>query len=125
MLTDWTLLAPLELEGHSLMEVYYNPFRTNLYTRSGSKGRPMHNPEIKPQIALSKETYMNRTNEENPTIKYIFRCHDTDLSSHFYEKLLKLKDMMKTETGKQMALKRHQFMEAFLEEFLQEWDGKR
>lgn len=44
--------------------------------------------------------------------------------NHFYEKLLTLKDKMKTETGKMMAQKRHEFMEQYLAQFLAEWDGK-
>ena len=40
-----------------------------------------------------------------------------DSIAHFHEKLLLLKDLMNTETGRAMAETRH----AFLEEFLREW----
>lgn len=45
--------------------------------------------------------------------------------NHFYEKLLTLKERMTTEAGRRMAEGRHRFMEAFLEQFFAEWQGKR
>jgi uncharacterized protein len=43
---------------------------------------------------------------------------------HFYDKLLKLKDMMNTKEGKRIAIKRHQFLIDYLDEFYKEWDVK-
>ena len=45
--------------------------------------------------------------------------------NHFYEKLLRLRDLMNTETARQIAQERHRFMEAYLEEFFAEWRGER
>jgi uncharacterized protein len=45
--------------------------------------------------------------------------------NHFYEKLLRLKDMMNTTTGKKMAVQRHTFMQDFLNQFYKEWEGKK
>jgi len=41
---------------------------------------------------------------------------------HFYEKLLKLKDLMNTETGKRVAERRHEYMEEFLSQFYTEFN---
>ena len=42
---------------------------------------------------------------------------------HFHDKLLKLASMMHTAKAKQLAMSRHAFMERFLEQFHEEWDG--
>lgn len=47
----------------------------------------------------------------------------TDAISHFYDKLLKLKNLMNTSTGKVLAEERHQFLKAYLEQFYNEWNG--
>jgi uncharacterized protein len=41
---------------------------------------------------------------------------------HFYDKLLKLKDMMNTVTGRKIAEERHLYLEKFLEQFFKEWE---
>ncbi|MEK6479592.1 HD domain-containing protein [Catalinimonas sp. 4WD22] len=78
------------------------------FNYGGYKNREIYNPEIKPNFAMTREEYKQ---SKAPTI------------NHFYEKLLLLKDRMNTPTGKRMAEHRHQFMEAFLDEFYQEWNG--
>ena len=75
------------------------------FTYGGFKDREIYNPNIKPNLNMSKEEYKNTT---APTI------------NHFYEKLLFLKDKMNTQTGKQLALQRHNFMESYLEQFYSE-----
>ena len=46
----------------------------------------------------------------------------TDTVQHFHDKLLLLKDKMNTETAKQMAESRHQFLITFLKELEKELD---
>ena len=59
------------------------------------------------------------------------RMHDperqdrTTTIQHFYDKLLLLKDRMNTETGRQLANQRDEFLRCFLDEFYAEWDGLR
>lgn len=79
------------------------------FAYGGSKNRLIYDPNIKPMEFESLEQVKNA---ENHTI------------NHFYEKLLKLKDLMNTVTGKELAEKRHKFMETFLDEFYNEWDLK-
>ena len=80
------------------------------FAYGGSKGRKIYEPEIKPLVNMSKEEY--RQNQNSTSI------------NHFYEKLLLLKDMMNTETAKRMAEHRQAVMEAYLEEFMTEWEGE-
>ena len=77
------------------------------FTYGGYKNRVLYDPEIKPDLNMSKEAYKN---SEAPTI------------NHFYEKLLRLKDLMKTSTGKELAEQRHQFMQLYLNQFYSEWE---
>lgn len=78
------------------------------FNYGGFKNRQLYNPEIKPNLKMTKEEYKN---SNAPTI------------NHFYEKLLLLKDKMNTQTGKKIALERHQYMERFLDQFYKEWKG--
>jgi uncharacterized protein len=50
--------------------------------------------------------------------------HKTSTIAHFYEKLLKLKDNMNTETGRRLGESRHQIVVDFLDRFFSEWEGK-
>lgn len=64
---------------------------------------------------------------ESPFKRKYFNENKKDVSTihHFYSKLLKLKDNMNTKTGRNLANKRHKFMELFLKEFFDEWRGKK
>lgn len=77
------------------------------FAYGGSKGRQIYDPSINPIEFTSLEQVKNAGNH---TV------------NHFYEKLLKLKDLMNTNTAKEIAEKRHKFMENFLEEFYSEWN---
>ncbi|GAX85131.1 hypothetical protein CEUSTIGMA_g12551.t1 [Chlamydomonas eustigma] len=82
------------------------------FTFGGAFHRILHDPATPPRLELTKELYMKGAGStENTTI------------NHFYEKLLTLKDRMKTKTGKDMAVKRHEFMENYLRQFHAEWDA--
>ncbi|PWG82544.1 HD domain-containing protein [Pararcticibacter amylolyticus] len=80
------------------------------FTYGGYKNRELFNPQIPPNLNMSKEDYKKNT---APTI------------NHFYEKLLLLKDKMNTAAGKRLAEKRHLFMEDFLNQFYAEWNGEK
>jgi len=79
------------------------------FNYGGFKNRKIYDPDIKPDLNMTKEQYKNST---APTI------------NHFYEKLFLLKDKMNTNTGKQMAIKRHEYMEEFIMQFKNEWNGE-
>ena len=79
------------------------------FNYGGFKNRSLYDPSIAPNLDQDKETYKK---SKAPTI------------NHFYEKLLLLKDKMNTETGRKIAEKRHEFMEQYLQQFYDEWNGK-
>jgi uncharacterized protein len=80
------------------------------FNYGGFKDRALYNPEIAPNLNMTKEEYKQST---APTI------------NHFYEKLLLLKDKMNTKTGQQIAQERHHYMEDFLIQFYAEWHGEK
>lgn len=79
------------------------------FAYGGKSGNMIYDPLIKPTDFKSEEEY---------------RTTRTHTINHFYEKLLLLKDLMNTQTGKKLAKKRHQYMLDFLDQFYAEWDGK-
>lgn len=79
------------------------------FNYGGFKNRKLYDPAIEPNLNMTKAEYKKST---TPTI------------NHFYEKLLLLKDKMNTKTGKQIASKRHAYMEGFLTQFFGEWNGE-
>ena len=79
------------------------------FAYGGYKNRPLYDPASAPQLHVSFEEYKNSS---SATI------------NHFYEKLLLLKDMMNTATAKRIAEQRHAYMERFLRQFMDEWEGR-
>lgn len=78
------------------------------FSYGGFKGRELYNPDVKPNLQMTKEEYKKSA---TPTL------------NHFYEKLLLLKGLMNTQTGKALAEQRHAFLETYLHQFYLEWNG--
>lgn len=72
-----------------------------------SRGRPMYDPNILPVENADFEAYKE--------------AGKTSIN-HIYEKILHLKSLMNTKTGKILAEKRHKRVERYLEEFFEEWN---
>jgi len=79
------------------------------FSYGGFKNRAIYNPDIKPDLKMTKAQYKAST---APSI------------NHFYEKLLLLKDKMNTNTGRKIAQARHDFMLQYLDQFYGEWEGE-
>ncbi|RLD70002.1 MAG: phosphohydrolase [Bacteroidetes bacterium] len=75
------------------------------FNYGGYKNRLIYDPSIPLQEYTDSKAYHK---SDAPTI------------NHFYEKLLKLKDLMNTKTGKVIALERHNYMLQFLDTFYRE-----
>ena len=75
------------------------------FSYGGHFSVPMYLPDKKPVMHTSFAQY---------------KKHSATIN-HFYEKLLLLKNRMHTKTAKQVATRRHKFMEFYLKEFFKEW----
>ena len=83
-----------------------------MFSYGWKKRRPIYDPAIKAVPITDKQHYYKNADKSTSF-------------NHFSEKLLLLKDMMHTESGKQIAEPRHRFMEIYMEEFLAEWRGEK
>lgn len=79
------------------------------FAYGGSRGRLMHKPGTVAQEFATEEEY---------------RSHQGTTIQHFDEKLLKLRNLMHTETARKAADRRHAYMEGFLKQFEQEWEAE-
>ena len=68
----------------------------------------MYDPNILPKLEMTETEYRN---------------HVSTTVNHFYEKLFKLKDMMNTKTAMNIAIERHNFMEEYIDRFIDEFNG--
>jgi uncharacterized protein len=83
---------------------------SRVFAYSGWKGQAIYDPNIAVRDNISKEAY---------------RKEKSTAINHFYEKLLKLKDLMNTAYARQLAEERHQVMENFLQQFYLEWEAEK
>lgn len=79
------------------------------FAYGGHAGQPMHDPSL---AAEAHATFADYKTKRTSTI------------NHFHEKLLLLKDRMNTASGRRLAEGRHAFMEQFLKQFDDEWQGR-
>ena len=78
------------------------------FAYGGSRNRLMHDPAVPPKGEMSKDEYHN---------------HESTTINHFHEKLFKLTDLMNTPTAKTIAHQRQTYMQDFVTEFMDEWEG--
>jgi len=79
------------------------------FAYGGYKNRPMYDDGAENRMHASFEEYKS---SKSATV------------NHFYEKLLLLKDKMNTAAAKKIAERRHEIMLRFLEQFMEEWEGR-
>ncbi|MGD6845033.1 HD domain-containing protein [Bacillus infantis] len=79
------------------------------FAYGGMKGHPLYDPALSAREEMTQEEYRNG---KSSTIH------------HFYEKLLKLSNLLNTDTAKEMAKQRDEFMQLYLNEFYREWNGQ-
>jgi len=76
----------------------------------GSRGKLLYDPDYSVSAFTSSEEYKKST---------------SSTLHHFDEKLFLLKDSLHTETARTIAVERDAFMHQFVDQFMDEWDGKK
>lgn len=77
----------------------------------GARGRKLYVPDEPVSSEITQAEYLARQKDG---------ARDVGTIAHFHEKLFKLAGMMKTEAGRRRARKRHDFMRAFVDQFIDE-----
>jgi len=80
-----------------------------VFTYMGKKGKKIYDPNNNELV--NEEEYKKNGSKTAIT--------------HFYDKLLKIKNLMNTDTAKIIAQERHKYLEDFLQEFFDEWNGEK
>jgi uncharacterized protein len=109
------LAAPATLEGQCVqdadrLDAIGAIGIARAFAYGGHHDRLMYHPDVKPNLNMSREEYINR---QSTTI------------NHFYEKLFKLTARMNTRTAGEIATAREEYMRQYIAEFMDEWEGKR
>ena len=77
------------------------------FAYGGFRGQPIYDPAKTPAAHRDFEAYKKAS---------------TTTINHFYEKLLLLAERMNTQTAREMARRRHDYLRNFLQEFMLEWN---
>lgn len=75
----------------------------------GKNNRSFYEPDLGPSLHADFDSY---SSDKSHTL------------NHFYEKLLLIKDRLRTKTAQQIGSERHQIMSEFVSDFLKEWNVK-
>lgn len=75
----------------------------------GKNDRPFYEPDLAPSLHTDFDSY---SSDKSHTL------------NHFYEKLLLIKDRLRTKTAQQLGEERHRIMSDFVADFLKEWNVK-
>ncbi|MNJ85975.1 putative hydrolase [compost metagenome] len=75
----------------------------------GKNDRSFYEPDLEPSLHTDFDSYVQ---DKSHTL------------NHFYEKLLLIKDRLKTKTAREIGEERHRLMEVFVKSFLEEWNVK-
>jgi uncharacterized protein len=73
----------------------------------GKNDRSFYEPDLGPSLHADFDSY---SSDKSHTL------------NHFYEKLLLIKDRLRTKTAREIGTERHQIMEEFVSSFLNEWN---